>query len=476
MSDFIKELKKIECDRLIYEFSKKSIEMYWKNQCSFNVEVTLSHYGFIKNAHVMASAWDLLDMVYLSVLNSSDYRHSKNIPPLGFFLNQYRTHENKHSAANMIKDADANEVFRILMGMTAEQFQFQNMSLIFEKFNRDYHILCAGNFEHRNEIDVEAIVHDQMKISVNEYISALLVTWGICLRWPDPLNHIRDVINISDVTMSENIEKIVRYYSCSYDVIRVNPLGKQLLYSKPFILTQRRKTYIASSLFLVAMTVANGLYWLIRDYYCQLKSQKFVNAFGHLFEDYIKELSSTYCDESEWNCISTENKKSADFYYDFDDIRMIVESKSATLSIKAKQQVPDLTSANTFFSNTIKEAYEQLKVSYTKLFVDDGIPTIKIILLYDDFSNTSIIEKAIEEIFIKDSHCFIMTIRELEMLLHLHKNDSSRWNSVVAEIRNRIKMNNYDNNIGAILDNLSIYENHHFEDERNYFQEYVKRL
>ena len=122
MSDFIKELKKIECDRLIYEFSKKSIEMYWKNQCSFNVEVTLSHYGFIKNAHVMASAWDLLDMVYLSVLNSSDYRHSKNIPPLGFFLNQYRTHENKHSAANMIKDADANEVFRILMGMTAEQF------------------------------------------------------------------------------------------------------------------------------------------------------------------------------------------------------------------------------------------------------------------------------------------------------------------------------------------------------------------
>lgn len=40
------------------------------------------------------------------------------------------------------------------------------------------------------------------------------------------------------------------------------------------------------------MIVGNGLYWLVRDYYLKHGSQKFVNTFGLIFEDYIKDLAT----------------------------------------------------------------------------------------------------------------------------------------------------------------------------------------
>ena len=47
------------------------------------------------------------------------------------------------------------------MGMTAEQFAYEDLYWLFEKFSRDYYILFAAkNFEHRSIIDTDAIVRE----------------------------------------------------------------------------------------------------------------------------------------------------------------------------------------------------------------------------------------------------------------------------------------------------------------------------
>lgn len=90
---------------------------------------------------------------------------------------------------------------------------------------------------------------------------------------------------------------------------------------------------------------------------------------------------------------------------------MLIESKSSLLKLDAKQQVPNMESTDTFFTNTISEAYIQLNSSYEQLKSKISVPLIKIILLYDEFSNTSVIETSMSKIFEKDSLCFVMTIQ-----------------------------------------------------------------
>lgn len=478
MHSFISEIRKHGCEELLCSFSQVSIDMFRKNQWTSNFVIPYYRFGKKQTATVMVTAWDLLDIEYLSILHSNDYRHSKKAVSFGQFVNLYRKYENENSIAPVLKTVDGDGMFRAIMGMTAEQFLYQDLSWLFEKFNRDYYILHAAGYEIEKEINLNSIAYETFGLCVDEYIAILVMIWGLCAQGPDPMDIFKRIVDLrQDSVFSEcNVLKVLQYYSCTYEELRKSSIKKQLLYSKPFILTQSSKTYIASSLFLVAMTMANGLYWLGRDYYRKKKSTKFINTFGLLFEEYIKELSTSYCSNNKWCVLEKGRQKGADYYYDFGALRMIVEAKSALLKLDAKQQVPNLDSANTFFLNTILESYDQLNSSYYQLNKKDGIPTIKIILLYDEFSNTGIIEKSLRSVFEADRLCFIMTIREFEILLYLHCNDQSKFDQVIKKICECIEGSSIDKNIGAILESMSIYDNIHLKGSRDFFSSQLRKI
>jgi len=480
MKDFVSEIKKINTDGLIYKFSEISIDMFKKVQCWRNVEVPVVRYGKHQKILVQLSAWDIPNIAFLSVKESNDYRHADKVSSVGQLVDLYREYDNEHSAAESIKNA-ADGVFRVVLGMTAEQFQYQNLWWIFEKFNRDYYILLAAkNFEHRREIDTNAAVKEVFGCSADDYIAILLMIFWLCSQHPDPLSAPESLYCRKENTIltTENITKFVGYYSCDYKELREHSLGKQLLYSKPFIKTQRHGEYLAVSMYLVAMMVGNGLYWLVRDYYFKQGTQKFVNAFGLLFEDYIKDLALNYCETSEYKVLSAGAKKGADFLFDFGMLQLLVESKSSLLKLDAKQQVPNMESTNTFFNRTISEAYTQLNSSYEELKGKIEVPIIKIILLYDEFSNTAIIELSEKEIFEKDNLCFVMTIRELEILLYLHCNDKTKEEQILNKLLDSTKSDGLRKrqNIGAIYDELSIHENQHFDGQMDYFARMVEHF
>ena len=479
MKDFISEIKKINTAGLIYEFSEISIEMFKKVQCWRDVEVPVLRYGKRQKMLVQLSAWDIPNIAFLSVKNSNDYRHTDRVASIGQLVDLYREYENEHSVAENIKDLESDGVFRVVLGMTAEQFQYQNLWWIFEKFNRDYYILLAAkSFEHRSEIDTNAAVKEVFSCSADDYIAILLMIFWLCSQHPDPLSAPENLYCRKENTIltPENITKFIEYYSCNYEELREHSLGKQLLYSKPFIKTQRNGVYLAVSMYLVAMMVGNGLYWLVRDYYFKQCTQKFVNAFGLLFEDYIKDLALNYCEPSEWKALSAGSKKGADFLFDFGVLQLLVESKSSLLQLDVKQQVPNLESANKFFDRTISEAYAQLNSSYEQFNGKVDVPVIKIILLYDEFSNTAIIELSASKIFEKDPLCFVMTIRELEILLYLHRNDKVKEEQILNRLLDSIKPDGVRKNIGAIYEELSIHENPHLDGEMDYFSKMMKHF
>ncbi len=478
MRDFLTEIKKINADGIICELSKASIDMFQRQQYYRIYELLSTNFGFAKNVKVPLYAWNVQEIAYLAAKHSNDYRRGNNIPTMGMLINLYRCYENEHSIVDKLRSSTNNpttprfnRILRAVLGITAEQFQYENIGWIYEKFNRDYYILLASkNFEHRSLIDTNAIVGELLGLTADEYSMVLFMIFGLSRLNPIPLSwYGRSAASeLPQIISKEDVEKVIAYYSCTYDELRKNSLGKQLLYAKPFIKTQRDKSYISCNMYLVAMLLGNGLYWLVRDYYRNQK-QYFPNAFGLLFEDYIKALGSKYCDEAQWGIIPQGKAKGADFYFDIGSIRIIVEAKSALLQLSAKQQIPDLDAIDIFFLRTIEKSYEQLNRSFSQMATITTRSIFKVTLLYDDFSNTSIIEQSIPEIYTKDSYVYIMTIRELEILLYTHKHNTDKCNDLCSIIERNASGVENRKSIGAILEDAELSCNLHLTGEMDFF-------
>ena len=193
MSDFITEIKKFRADNLIYKLSEITISMFndllQTQNCIKSYNMYVQQYGVVKPFTVAVSPWDIITIEYLTIQHSNDYRKSKESVSMGEFFNSFRRYENEHSVAENIRKAIGDEVYRNILGITAEQFLFQNMYWIFEKFNRNYHVLVAGkDFEHRGKLDTETAVRETLGFSVDDYLIILLTIYWLCSKHPDPLS------------------------------------------------------------------------------------------------------------------------------------------------------------------------------------------------------------------------------------------------------------------------------------------------
>ena len=125
MKDFIAEIKRINTDGVIFEFSKASIDMFQRQQYQKTYDVLSTGFGIQKKASVPLLAWDIQDIAYLAVLHSNDYRRGKNLPQLGYLINLYRGYENANSIAEELQKSDVDRVFRAILGISVEQFQYE---------------------------------------------------------------------------------------------------------------------------------------------------------------------------------------------------------------------------------------------------------------------------------------------------------------------------------------------------------------
>jgi len=229
------------------------------------------------------------------------------------------------------------------------------------------------------------------------------------------------------------------------------------------------------SMYLVQMLFADGLYWLIRDYYYKNgKGTGFINAFGRMFEEYFMELAEIYLTEDMWHKIPEQDKKSADFFVEFEDEVFLFELKSGLLGIKAKQQAPDVQQIDTFYKRNILEAHEQLKMSEKEY--QGQKPVIKIFLLYESMTNTQIVMSSIPEIFVDDSRCYIMTIEDLEMMLATYKNGKEKFEKVVKALVTNQNSNAQVTSVLHVLNDCDAVGDMHFIEDRDYFMKIAKRM
>lgn len=80
--DFISEID-INTDGLILRFAERSIEMFKKQESITKVEIPVVRYGRSQRLCTALSAWDIMNIDYLAVKHSNDYRDGKEKCSLG---------------------------------------------------------------------------------------------------------------------------------------------------------------------------------------------------------------------------------------------------------------------------------------------------------------------------------------------------------------------------------------------------------
>ena len=103
-----------------------------------------------------------------------------------------------------------------------------------------------------------------------------------------------------------------------------------------------------------------------------------------------------------------------------------------------------------------------------------NLVTLKVVLLYDEFSNTAIIESALSESFSIKTRCFVMTIREFEMLLYFHHNEPEKRDEILKIIGNGLEGLGERKSFGSVYDELKLYDNPHMKGEMDYAKKMLK--
>ena len=203
MKDYVSFVKNTSTEEFIKFWGEMSIKIYQKQlkntdkselNATINFPLKIHQYGFIqRNVEVMLSAWDIPDMIYTSICESNDYRNGHMTEDMaGYVTNLYRGFENDKSKIHYLKEVSLAGVFTYLMGMTYEQFEFQNLAWTLQNFNRNYHILVASDKICRKEIiDINAIVREQFGFGLDELLMTELIILWLCGQHSNPLTMIR---------------------------------------------------------------------------------------------------------------------------------------------------------------------------------------------------------------------------------------------------------------------------------------------
>lgn len=486
MKDFISVIKNISTEEFIRFWGEVSIQIFKKDFRINDENVIRGTLRFPlktrqgKAVPVMITGWDIPDMTYTSICYSNDYRSEHmSYDNAAYITNLYRQFENDRAGSEYLKDAEIQDAFKYLMGMTYEQFKFYNLAWALQNFSRNYHIMVASNKIDRSKIiKVEQIVWEQFQMELDELLANQLIIIWLCSHHPDPLNAPEEMYNgkVSGIVTKQRMEKIIDYYSASYQQIRDEKIGKQFFYSKPFVRTQKGKEQLMISIHLLIMVFADSLYWLERDYYKKHNmGLAFINEFGLMFEEYFNELLEMYLSKDMWSKIAENSRKSADYYIEFDDAIFLIELKSGIMGITAKQQTPDISQIDNFYSRNILEAYDQL-VESEMVFRQQNKPIIKMILLYEFANNTQIMMASMPEIFEKDNNCYILTIADLEMFLATYKMDQNKFRKVIHELLTRESKRYENESFLDILNYHSAIGNLHFIEERDYLRHVLNKL
>ena len=437
-----------------------------------------------ENQKSIITTWNLIDTAYYAVIASNDYRGNPEISDTEFYVvvdavSGY-TQRKEESVLDSIEPG-SKEAFMRLWGFAGEQFKAQATQKIFNNTGRELYILLESSKRiPEKEIDVPAVVKAETGYDWGTVICTLFLAWVYfsqnCVYSDNALASLNTTI-----LSKSDFRKIIDRYSIDYSEIRNSKLGRQVFYTKPFIITQK-KELLGISPYLNLCVYEHCILWIAREHYLKKNSQAFTDYFGLCFEKYFEELLESTLQRKEYVKIPESNGLSADWRLEIDGFHFLVEQKSTIMRLDIKQQETNIGSIKEFARRVIVKAITQLD-STEKDFSDEQY--IKIVLLYDDYLMPAIMNQVFEmdECEVEnDGRYWLVTIEEMEALLSLCNGQRDIFCAVVKEKEHReLTHSNLGSSLLQILTEKGVKDNAYMKQKkimyyRDYAEEQAKKM
>ncbi|MEA5085120.1 MAG: hypothetical protein VB018_13380 [Lachnospiraceae bacterium] len=474
--DYKALLRNFTLDKLITRINIESAKIMInpENEICYGVIQASYHITNLRNLskisqNVFVTGWNLIDLSYNAIISSNDFRGKEieNDEELYLLVSAMENVREKRESEfiNSLSEDDITELLLYLWGFTGEQLKVETLSKVPINASRELYILFESSKNVEGISDIADIVIKETGIDWETVITSLYLAWfGSILnpnimeleqniKWDNGLNH-------------EAFNKVIERYTTTYEEIRGSELGRQYLYTKPFVKTQHNDL-LSVNCFLNLFLYEHCILWIVRDYYRHQDNQIFTSEFGRCFEAYFKELLEDYLEPEEFSRIPEENTKRADWKIQIGDYKFLIEQKSTVLGLTAKQQKSNIETIKIFSNRHIIKALHQLE--NTELGFNDG-KYIKIVLIYEDYLQTEMLENvfSMKSCDIKNDYYFwLVTIEEIEMLLYICKHDRKLFYDVISEkVKREFEKAKNGRSLQKILNEKGIESNQHLKQKK----------
>lgn len=429
-SNFTLESMIMEISNLSYEVFINPDKDMGRFAKKINYKVNINK-RVIRHTADVVQTW-LIDMLYDIVVNcnyGTKFLTASETLHLIALYNDYSDNRDKFQ----FKKSD---IWLRVYGFFGEQKKFQSINLFRDAFSREKYIMeLISKKEHPKNsfnFDIAKVFSEITNYSTDEYSSLLYVITLMFLASKGIVNSNNIPTDFNNCIFSyDNILKVLNLNSTTVNEFRNSKLKRQLLYSKPIIKIDNY--FIASNPHLMLSLFANSNYWIIRNYYHSKKSQQFINAFGIYFEMYVEEIFEYCLKPNQFERIKETNKgKRADWLISIDDYNFIIEQKSALSLLGIKQNQPDIEAMKKHILKNWGEAVRQLTETQIALNI---YKPIKIILVYEDYYKAECLNELFDlDISLEnDNNCWLVNIREFEMLFMTYKTSPDVFFKIVNE-------------------------------------------
>lgn len=427
LSGLLKRIAGLSND-ILYDKRKDKFSGMIVRQCRLMEATSMK----VRQQDVYITGWGLIDMAYHAIISSNDYRGKQveSEDELHTLVLADKAFMEKEESKLLDQIGNDYEFFFYLWGFAGEQFKIQELSRIFDNAGRELYILLDIAPRIRS-IDIAAVIQQETGVSWEALCKSLFFAWVGFSNEPT-LESLKAIIQWNDELTEGMFNKVVARYSASYGEIQESLLKRQFLYTHPYIETQKDGV-IGINSFLNLFLYEHAVLWAARDFYQRKKDQRLTSEFGRMFEEYFRELIYTYIDETDIYRIPEENTERADWRLTIGGHKFLVEQKSTIARLAAKQQNSDYKAIIDFSNKTLIKALNQLET--TQKEQGEG-PYIKIVLLYDDFINSNLIDEAFKmpECNVCDDGLYwLVNIETMERFLALSARDSVKCDEIIKE-------------------------------------------
>lgn len=477
---YINLIKKFSTCSLLEFFSIRSIKSFRNKEKGITQEkINLYNKktGEIKTIDFCYGQWELIQVCYDAIKYSDDY-NGIDVNESSFYqlLNENKIYNEK---TEKIEDMDSTKLFEHLQCLSNIQFDFQTL-YIKTRFNRMYQILININqnkdYDQTQKISYINFKEEFKKITGKEIEMYFRIYQLITL-----LSSIRNTANIYELIdniqfdttklgfTKKDIVDIIEMQSREYSFYKKNNNWNILRYY-PIVKTNKKENkYIISNIYSLMLSLPDSIYWIIRNYYNDQKSNKFNIYFGKCFEYYFQEILDYYKIKYE-KLEERKNKKTPDWKIETDKYIILIEQKAGLFPIdtRTSNKQNRFEKIENYFDGTIIKAFKQLN---TFSIEDNNKTIIRICLTFEKIymeENVKYILKPKMEFISDVALNWIVDIDEMEILMEILSQNKEKFNNIIEEKINLEKSNaNKGRSFETILKgykyNYTLKQINHFE-------------